>query len=64
MTSDFEKAFGEFIDGHEYDQAASALHSMIRISFKAGWLAAIERVAKAPKVIDMIKPRRDVTDDN
>jgi len=37
---DFEAAFDAFIDRREYDQAQNALLSIIRISFKAGWLAA------------------------
>ncbi|MEG0778529.1 MAG: hypothetical protein RSE64_06435 [Oscillospiraceae bacterium] len=41
MTSnDFEKAFGDFIDRREYDQAENALFAMVRISFLAGWKAA------------------------
>ena len=36
----FEKAFGGFIDRREYDEAETALFSMIRISFRAGWEAA------------------------
>jgi hypothetical protein len=39
-SNDFEKAFSDFIDRHEYDEAQSALHDMIRISFRAGWQAA------------------------
>lgn len=35
-SNEFEKAFGDFIDRKEYDEAESALFSMIRISFLAG----------------------------
>jgi len=35
-SNTFEKAFGDFIDCHEYDEAQSALFDMIHISFKAG----------------------------
>lgn len=38
--TDFEKAFGDFIDRREYDEAQSALFLMVRASFKAGWEAA------------------------
>ena len=38
--TNFEQAFGDFIDRREYDEAATALFMMIRISFKAGWEAA------------------------
>ena len=40
MSNDFEKAFGDFLDRREYDQAENALFAMIRISFLAGWKAA------------------------
>ncbi|MBQ9534468.1 MAG: hypothetical protein IJU78_01300 [Clostridia bacterium] len=40
MNTDFEKAFGDFIDRREYDQAENALFSMVRIAFIAGWNAA------------------------
>ena len=36
MESDFERAFADFIDRREYDQAENALFSMVRIAFKAG----------------------------
>ena len=41
MQSDaFEKAFGDFLDRREYDQAENALFSMVRVAFLAGWRAA------------------------
>ena len=40
MSNDFEKAFGDFLDRREYDQAENALLAMVRISFLAGWKAA------------------------
>lgn len=40
MKIDFEQAFSDFLDRHEYDQAESALFSMVRIAFTAGWKAA------------------------
>ena len=40
MSNDFEKAFGDFLDRREYDQAENALFAMVRISFLAGWKAA------------------------
>ena len=36
----FEKAYSDFIDRREYDDAQNALHSMVRTSFTAGWNAA------------------------
>lgn len=40
MDSDFEKAFGNFIDRREYDEAESALFDVVRAAFLAGWNAA------------------------
>lgn len=40
MNDHFEGAFSDFLDRHEYDEAESALFSMVRISFLAGWRAA------------------------
>ena len=36
MKVDFEKAFSDFLDRREYDQAENALFSMVRIAFLAG----------------------------
>ncbi len=40
MTNDFEKAFSDFLERKEYNDAEGALFDMIRISFLAGWNAA------------------------
>ena len=37
---DFEKAFSDFLERKEYDQAENALFEMVRISFIAGWRSA------------------------
>lgn len=55
---DFEKAFSDFIDRREYDQAENALFSMIRISFKAGWLAAGGNAPQPQKIIELARPQR------
>lgn len=39
-SNDFEKAFDDFLDRREYDQAENALFAMVRIAFAAGWKAA------------------------
>lgn len=56
MTQDFEKSFSDFIDRREYDQAESALFSMIRIAYKAGWLAAGGNPPQPQKVIELVRP--------
>ena len=36
-TNEFEEAFSNFLDRHEYDEAESYLFSMVRLAFAAGW---------------------------
>lgn len=41
MHSDqFEKAFSDFLNRPEYDEAENALFDIVRASFEAGWKAA------------------------
>lgn len=41
MTAvDFEKAFSDFLDGKQYDDAEDALFTIVRAAFRAGWNAA------------------------
>lgn len=54
---DFEKAFSDFLDRREYDQASNALFSMVRISFLAGWLAANGKPPKPQKILEL---RREI----
>ena len=68
MCQDFEKAFGDFIDGAEYDKAEEAFMEMLfntaRASFKAGWLAA---GGEMPETLDGLKytrPSRMIPTDN
>jgi len=58
-SNTFEKAFSDFIDRHEYDEAQSALFDMIRISFKAGWQAAGGNPPTSQPVIRMIHGNQD-----
>ena len=37
---DFETSFSDFIDSMEYDRAEGAIFYLVRMVFKAGWLAA------------------------
>ena len=54
---DFEKAFGDFIDRREYDEAETALFNLVRISFKAGWEAAGGNPSKPQPVVRLV-PRQ------
>jgi hypothetical protein len=56
---DFEKALDDFLDRREYDQAANALYSMVRIAFLAGWKAAGGDPPTPQKVVELL-PRVDV----
>jgi hypothetical protein len=57
---DFEASFGDFIDRREYDQAESALFSMVRIAFKAGWMSAGGNPPPARKVLELHRPARTI----
>lgn len=57
MKPDFEKAFSDFLDRHEYDQAENALFAMVRISFLAGWKAAGGSPPKPQKVFTLMHKR-------
>ncbi len=61
---DFEKSFGDFIDRREYDQAETALFSMVRVSFKAGWLAAGGKPPLPQQVLELYRPARVIPLDN
>ena len=54
MKTDFEKAFSDFLDRHEYDQAENALFAMVRISFLAGWKAAGGDPPKPQKILTIM----------
>jgi len=54
--TDFEKAFSDFIDRREYDGAQSALFSMARMAFAAGWPAAGGKPLKPQNVVELYKP--------
>ena len=53
MEIDFEKAFSDFLDRREYDEAESALFAMVRISFLAGWNAAGGEPPKPQKILEL-----------
>lgn len=62
MSNDFEKAFGDFLDRREYDQAENALFAMVRISFLAGWNAAGGNPPPPQKIIQ-IRHKEDIDPD-
>lgn len=57
----FEKAFGDFIDRRDYDDAENALFSIVRICFQAGWMAAGGDPPRAHRVFQIYKrPKIDM----
>jgi hypothetical protein len=56
-TDKFEKAFSEFLDQDEYDEVQTALFSMVRSSFKAGWEAADGESPRPDSGIRLFSPR-------
>ena len=51
----FEEVFSDFIDRREYDAAQSALFSIVRIAFTAGWLAAGGNPPKSQKIVELVR---------
>lgn len=64
MELDFEQAFSNFLDRHEYDEAESALFAMVRISFIAGWKAAGGDPPKPEKIIEILPRSKRKEDAN
>ena len=55
MNSDnFEKMFNDFLEREEYDAAESALFSIVRAAFTAGWLAAGGKALEPQAVFKLI----------
>lgn len=54
LSNSFEKAFSDFLDRREYDQAENALFSMVRIAFLAGWRAAGGNAPPPQKVVQLV----------
>ena len=55
MSNDFEEAFSNFLERKEYDEAESALFSMVRIAFLAGWKAAGGEPPSPQKTFELIR---------
>jgi hypothetical protein len=58
-SSTFEKAFGNFIDRREYDEAQNALFDMVRIAFKAGWESAGGNPPESQSIIRLLPKKTD-----
>ena len=53
-TNDFEDAFSNFLDRHEYDEAEHYLFSMVRLAFAAGWRAAGGEPPRAERSFELL----------
>ena len=53
-TNEFEEAFSNFLDRHEYDEAENYLFMMVRIAFSAGWQAAGGAPPKSERLFGLI----------
>lgn len=58
LSNDFEKAFSDFLDRREYDQAENALFAMVRIAFLAGWKAAGGDPPQPQKIFQLMHKER------
>ncbi len=54
MSNEFEKAFGDFLDRHEYDEAEAYLFSMVRLAFVAGWKAAGGQPPQSEQIFEFL----------
>lgn len=61
-SNEFEEAFGNFLDRHEYDEAEAYLFSMVRLAFCAGWKAAGGEPPRSERVFELIVPSRQKQD--
>lgn len=55
-TNEFEAAFSQFLDRHEYDEAENALFAMVRIAFSAGWQAAGGAPPQSERIYELLPP--------
>jgi hypothetical protein len=61
---DFEAVFGDFLDCRDYDRAENALFSIVRASFKAGWIAAGGDPPLPQKMVELRRPARVIPLEN
>ena len=54
QSDEFEKAFGDFLNRREYDQAEQALFAMVRIAFLAGWKAAGGNPPQPQRIFELV----------
>lgn len=55
-SNEFEAAFSDFLDRHEYDEAEQYLFSMVRLAFAAGWRAAGGVPPQSERLYELLPP--------
>lgn len=58
-SNEFEEAFSEFLECHEYDEAENYLFSMVRIAFVAGWKAAGGAKPKSEYIFELLPGKQE-----
>ena len=54
-TVDYEEAFGNFLERHEYDDVETQIFSLVRAAFCAGWEAAGGTLPEPEPIVRLIK---------
>ena len=54
-TTDYEEAFGNFLERHEYDDVETQIFSLVRAAFRAGWEAAGGTLPEPEPILQLIK---------
>lgn len=59
MYVDFEKAFGNFLERREYDEAEEVLFSVVRSAFLAGWEAAGGMPPEPQEILWLVRDEKE-----
>ena len=54
QSNDVEKFISDFLERREYDEAANALHTVVRAAFLAGWNAAGGEPPTPHKIFEVV----------
>ena len=58
-SNEFEEAFANFLDRHEYDEAENYLFSMLRLAFAAGWQSAGGVPPQSERIFELLPKREE-----
>ena len=54
-TIDYEEAYGNFLERHEYDDVEAMIFSLVRAAFRAGWEAAGGTLPEPQPILRLMK---------